>query len=112
MQSAILDPLETAVLAAFIAQEPRLSMPLESLVVSGREFTGAGCITSFLRTTDPLPMSQGPVGLDGRIEIPGVADDLGASIHIEDGRILFLEIVAFAGDWDGSHAGFVVRRDV
>jgi hypothetical protein len=112
MQSAILDPLETAVLAAFIAQEPRLSMPLESLIVSDREFTGAGRITSFLRTTGPVAMPEGPVGLDGRVEIPGVAKDLGASIHIEDGRILFLEIVAFAGDWDGSHAGFVVRRDV
>jgi hypothetical protein len=112
MQSAILDPLETAVLAAFIAQEPRLSMPLGSLIVSDREFTGAGRITSFLRTTGPVAMPEGPVGLDGRVEIPGVAKDLGASIHIEDGRILFLEIVAFAGDWDGSHAGFMVRRDV
>lgn len=107
-----MNPLETAVISALIVQEPRLSIPLESLVVSGREFTGAGCITSFLRTTDPLPMSQGPVGLDGRIEIPGVVDDLGASIHVEDGRILFLEIVSFTGDWDGSHAGFVVRRNV
>ena len=110
MVTAPLNDLEKAVLVAFAEQEPSLAGCIESLQATGREFTGTGVVTSFAPNTVPSSTPRGPTGFDGFIEVPGVPHGIGAAITVAADGIEFLEIVAFANDWDGTYANFVVRR--
>ena len=110
MVTAPLNDLEKAVLVAFGEQEPSLVGCIERLRATGREFTGTGALTNFAPNTVPSSTPRGPTGFDGFIEVPGVPHGIGASITVGADGIEFLEIVAFANDWDGTFTSFVVRR--
>ena len=110
MERISLNELEAALLAAFAEQEPRLLSCIQGLRVTGREFSGVGTFTSFAPNAVPAATPRGPIGLDWIVDVPGIPNGLGASITVAADGIEFLEIASLSGNWDGSHAGFSVKR--
>ena len=81
-----------------------------SLKVVSREITGAGSYTTFATPSPPPDVWHDRIGLDALIEVPGVANGLGAVLWMNGGLPLCLEIYTYGGDsWDGSYQGYRVK---
>jgi hypothetical protein len=100
--------LESAILARLsVAGAP---VDASKLTVVSREITGAGSYTTFTTANPPPDQCRDHVGLDARIEVPGIPNGLGAVLWLNKDLPLCLEIYTFAGDsWDGSFEGYSLK---
>ena len=101
---------ELAILERIARQVPALKASLTGLHVLRREFTGVGGFTHF-RHADPAPgISDGPVSMNARIDVRGVANGMGAVLFVKDGCADLLETFTYGSEhWDGVVDGFTLR---
>ena len=101
--------LELAILHALARQAPALAPLIPSLQITHRELTGAGSYTTFA-PVEAATNLQGPIVLDGHIDVSGPPYGLGAALWLETGIPNQLEIFTIGTEsWDGSYDGFVLH---
>jgi len=97
---------ERALLDRIGESEPRLRDALAKLHVLSREFTGAGCFTTF-RCDAAAEEERWCVGLDDLVTVPGVPSVLGAVLCCRGSQPDFLEIFTYGeARWHGTFEGF------
>lgn len=102
---------ESAILRQPAVKLPALAAIIPQLRVLKRDLTPCGSYTDFEST--PLIAGAGnALGLSKPIAMPGVKFGMDGILFFKDGRIDFLEIVAYGDEtWNGRFEGFLIPPD-
>lgn len=101
--------LELQILQRLARVEPSIRKAVEHLHVLSRELTGVGSYTKF-KCDESAGASERRVGLDALINVPGVANGMGAVLFCKGDQPECLEIYTYGDDhWDGVYEGFSIE---
>ena len=100
---------EFAILHRLARQEPFIVFSTRRLHVLSREFTGVGSYTKFELDEAASGSPARQIGLEARINMPGVANGMGAVLFCRGEQAECLEVYTYGDHWDGSYDGFSIE---
>ena len=102
--------LETAILERIAKEHPTLASLLGQLHLLSREFTGAGCYTTFAAIQPTPDLPDGYLSTEALVMVSGLSNSLGAVLACEAGCPKCLEIYTYGDElWDGDSDGFTIE---
>jgi hypothetical protein len=107
-------PLERAVIDATLAgRHPVLAVlrrQWATAAVTHREYTGVGIyLTIEVAPHAPPILLKRLLFGDVIVDLPSKRDAIGSLVHVENGRIVYLELYTFDTPWPEDVNGFVLR---
>jgi hypothetical protein len=102
-----LNDLELKILEKVAENHPAIKNHIPFLRVLNRECTGVGMYVNFTYCNenlilDPIEPLNTVLGTNERIGLPSLKYGLCFVLDINEGKIVFIELVTYGEDWDGS----------
>ena len=106
-----LNKLEQAILDRIAESEPVVRPMIKDLNVLGREYTGVGSFTHFLKHEAAEEAETKHHDLNELISVNTVSNGLGAALFCKGENADFLEIFTFGAEhWDGTYEDFEIGQ--